>query len=217
MTVQDIMTRKVMAISPDMAVSDVMALMEQRNIRHFPILEHRQGDDSGERHGVLVGIVSDRDLRTVGGEHPSARPAVSMASPVSDIMVRDVLTAHPLDPIEEAARVLREHRIGAMPVMDGDQLVGIVTGIDFLDALVAMTGVNRSTSRLEVELTNRPGALAALLDRIAGLNHNVCSVFQNDVQDDTVTFVLRVETINGHTLAARLREQGFQVLWPAGS
>lgn len=212
MLVQDIMTRKVVAISPDMPIADVHALMEQRNIRHFPIMEPTEGE--GER---LTGIVSDRDIRSVGASHPFAPAGVTMSSPVSRIMIRDVMTAHPLDPIEESARMLREYKIGAMPVLEGDELVGIVTAIDFLDALVAMTGVNRSSSRLEIEVPNRPGALAALLDRIAARGHNVSSVFTSERHEDSLSFVLRVETISGHQLAADLRDQGYHIAWPADS
>ena len=216
MLVQDIMTRQVVAITPAMPISDVLTLMEQRNIRHFPIMESsgdgRIGD--GER---LVGIVSDRDIRVVGGSHPDARPGVTMKSAVREIMSADVLCAHPLDPIEESARVLREHKIGAMPVLDGDELVGIVTAIDFLDALVAITGVGRSSARLEVEVANRPGALAGLLDRIASLGHNVSSVFMNERHEDSVVFVLRIEEVDEQQLAAALRAQGYSVLRPAGN
>lgn len=218
MLVQDIMTRKVVAIAPAMPIADVHTLMEQRNIRHFPIMDSVLGESGNVGEGErLVGIVSDRDIRIVGSSHPAAPPSVTMNSPVGDIMIRDVLTAHPLDPIEESARVLREHKIGAMPVLEGDELVGIVTAIDFLDALVAMTGVNRSSARLEIEVPNRPGALAQLLERIAGRGYNVSSVFTSERHEDSLTFVLRVETISGHQLAGELREQGYHVVWPTGS
>ncbi len=218
MLVKDIMTRKVVAISPEMPIADVHTLMEQRNIRHFPIMEPQSGSSGligeGER---LVGIVSDRDIRVVGSSHPGAPQGVDMNSPVRHIMIGDVLTAHPLDPIEESARVLREHKIGAMPVLEGDELVGIVTAIDFLDALVAMTGVNRSSSRLEIEVPNRPGALAELLALIGKRGHNVSSVFTSERLEDSLSFVLRVETISGHRLAAELRQEGYHITWPVGS
>ncbi|MFO7544910.1 MAG: CBS and ACT domain-containing protein [Trueperaceae bacterium] len=211
MLVQDIMTRKVVAIGPDTPIRDVQALMELRNIRHFPILDERAEEDEPDQ---LVGIVSDRDLRLVGAEHPRAPAGVRAGDPVRSIMVTPVLTAHPEDPIEETAKVLRENKIGAMPVMDDGHLVGIVTGIDMLDALVRMSGVHEPSSRLEVELTNRPGALAGLLDRIASRNVNVSSVMTARGDSDTVSFVLRVGTVSGHGLADFLREQGYSVLWP---
>ncbi|MEJ2292027.1 MAG: CBS and ACT domain-containing protein [Deinococcales bacterium] len=206
MLVQDIMTRQVVAIGPDMPIRDVTALMEQRNIRHFPILENVGGGPArtgaeGDENDVdrLVGIVSDRDLRLVGADHPLAPEGVATTDPVRRVMVTPVLTAHPLDPIEETAKTLRENKIGAMPVMDGDHLVGIVTGIDMLDALVRMSGVYEAATRLEVEVPNRPGALARLPSR-------------SDAE--SVTFVLRVNTVDGRRLAEYLRGAGFVILWP---
>lgn len=207
MLVRDIMTRQVVAIGPDVPVGDVTALMAQRSLRHFPILE-------GER---LVGIVSDRDLRTVGADHPKAKPGVTRKDPVHLLMTRTVWTAHPLDPIDEAASVLRTHGIGAMPVIQDGDLVGIVTDADFLDALIRMTGVGRASTRLEVDLPNRPGALAGLLDRVAARGANVASVLTTRSEPEVVSFVLRVGTMDGRGLARGLREAGYDVTWPPDS
>ena len=76
MLVKDVMTEKVVAIGSKMPIADAHALMEQRNIRHFPIVE--EGDSR------LVGIISDRDIRLVGSEHPQARrgyPGTTCTSP----------------------------------------------------------------------------------------------------------------------------------------
>ncbi len=222
MLVQDIMTRQVVAIGPDMPIRDVCALMEQRNIRHFPILESAgSGAAAAGEEGAtgvtgdrLVGIVSDRDLRLVGADHPRAPRDVRQTDPVRRVMVTPVLTAHPLDPIEETAKVLREHKIGAMPVMDAASLVGIVTGIDMLDALIRMSGVHEAATRLEVEVPNRPGELASLLAAIAARKHNVSSVMTSRADAESVTFVLRVNTVDGRGLAGHLRRAGFVILWP---
>lgn len=210
MLVSDVMTRKVVAIGPDTPIRDVQALMEQRNIRHFPILQSR----SSAEPDALIGIVSDRDVRLVGADHPRAPVGLTAADPISQLMVFPVLTAHPDDPIEETAKVLRENKIGAMPVMDEGRLVGIVTGIDMLDALVRMSGVYEAASRIEVEVANRPGSLAELLRHVAARNVNVSSVMTTRGDPDTVTFVLRVSTVDGHGLARYLRGHGFSVPWP---
>ena len=204
MLVQDIMTHKVVAIDPEMPISDVNTLMEQRGIRHFPIVEA----------STLVGIVSDRDIRIVGSEHPKAPKGISMKHPVRQIMKSPVFTAHPLDPVEEAAKVLHLHKIGAMPVLDGESLVGIVTAIDFLEAMTRMTNVYDATSRLEIAVDNCPGALATALESIASKNINVSSVMTTRSDPDTVCFVLRVGTLDVHHLADNLRNEGFEVLWP---
>lgn len=204
MLVRDIMTRQVVAIGPDMPIGDVVALMAQRALRHFPIVENER----------LLGIVSDRDLRTVGADHPAAKTGVTRKDPVHRIMTRSVWTAHPLDPVDEAASLLRAHTIGAMPVMEDEVLVGIVTGVDFLDALIAMTGVGPASTRLEVDLPNRPGALAGLLDRVAARGANVASVLTTRSEPDAVSFVLRVGTMDGRGLARALREAGYDITWP---
>lgn len=210
MLVNEIMTRQVVAIGPDTPIRDVQRLMEQRNIRHFPILEERSGGGADR----LIGIVSDRDLRLVGADHPRAKADVGALDPVRSVMVAPVLVAHPDDPIEETAKTLRDHKIGAMPVMDDGRLVGIVTGIDMLDALISMSGVRGASSRLEVELVDRPGALAGLLDRVASRNVNVSSVMTSRADEGSVAFVLRVGTADGHGLASHLRGLGYNVLWP---
>ena len=85
---------------------------------------------------------------------------------------------------------------------------------DMLDALVRMSGVTEASSRLEVEVVNRPGALAGLLDRVASRHVNVSSVMTSRSDADTVSFVLRVGTAAGHELAAHLRGLGYTVYWP---
>ena len=207
MLVQDIMTTNVAAIGPEMSIEDVAALMRQRDVRHFPIV-------SSDAAAALVGIVSDRDLRVVGSDHPDARVDVGVKDPVRAIMQTPVWTAHPLEPIEEAAKAMRRRNIGAMPVMRGDELVGIVTANDLLDALVQMTGVHEGVTRLEVELPNRPGGIAGLLDRIASRNYSVASVLTTKAEADVTTFVLRVSALDSRGLAQFLRDAGYTVLWP---
>lgn len=211
MLVADVMTKKVVAIGPDTPIRDVQVLMEQRNIRHFPILRARASEAADDE---LVGIVSDRDVRLVGADHPRAPTGVKATDEVKLLMVSPVITAQPDEPVEEAAKVLRERKIGAMPVMDDGKLVGIVTGIDMLDALVRMSGVYEAAARLEVEVANRPGSLAGLLALIAERNVNVSSVMTSKGDPDTVSFVLRVNTVDSHGLARHLRAQGVSVLWP---
>ncbi len=211
MLVEDVMTRQVVAIGPDTPIRDVQALMEQRNIRHFPILEARASPGHPD---ALVGIVSDRDVRLVGADHPKAPAGVKSSDPISRLMVTKVVTAHPGDPIEETAKAMRTRKIGAMPVMDAGSLVGIVTAADLLDALVSMSGVEQASSRLEVEVANRPGALAELLGLIADRRVNVASVMTTRGDPETVSFVLRVSTADAHGLARHLRESGVTVSWP---
>ena len=204
MLVRDIMTRPVVAIGPDEPIADVIALMNQRRLRHFPVV-----DD-----GALIGIVSDRDLRAVGSQHPDAKAGVTARDPVRAIASSPVWTAHPIDPIDEAAALLRRLGIGAMPVVEDGELVGIVTASDFLGALVSMTGVEEGTTRIEVEVPARTGALAELLALVAEQGADVASVLARRDAQDSVGFVLRLATIDVRPITTALDAAGFDVTWP---
>lgn len=204
MLVRDIMTKPVVAIGPEEPIVDVTALMHQRRLRHFPVVHD----------GELVGIVSDRDLRSVGSDHPDAKPGIGGRDPVRNVMSSPVWSAHPNDPIDEIAALLRRERIGAAPVVDDDGLVGIVTSSDILGALVDMTGVEAGTTRLEVELPVRPGALADLLRHVTDEGVEVASVLARRESSDVIRFVLRVASIDVRSIAANLDEAGFEVTWP---
>jgi acetoin utilization protein AcuB len=209
MLVGEVMTRNVVAIGPDMPVRDVAALMGLRRVRHFPIVEE-EGDEAR-----LVGIVSDRDLREVGSPLPGARPGVTVQDQVRGIMSAPVITAHPDDAVEDAARRLRRHRVGALPVLDGARLVGIVTAADLIEAMVRTRSGSQASSRLEVEVPNRPGALASLLSAVARLGLNVSAVDTTRSEPDAVVFVVRIDTIDPRGVAGSRRGDGFTVLWPA--
>src|SRR5918912_3336397 len=149
--VSDAMSREIVTLSPDETAATALALCRERRIRHLPVL---QG-------GRLVGIVSDRDLRssTPALGDPD-RAAALQRILVEDVMDREVVTADPEDPIEQAANTMRERRIGCLPVLEGEELVGIVTASDVMEALVYLVGAHEPGSRMEVALPDRPGTLA---------------------------------------------------------
>jgi len=178
-------------------------IMLQRNIRHIPVM----------REGRLVGMITDRDIRLATGPF-ALGGARSTDTPVEEVMTQPVFTAEPLDPVEEAARVMRERTIGALPILEGEQLIGIVTGIDLLEALLRLTGVEKPSGRLEVCLEDRPGELARLSSELAQQNINIHSLLTYPYGEGTVNTVVRVGTLDTHKLARSLRQKGFKVQWP---
>ncbi len=109
------MTRSPLTAGPDEKLSSVRARMGTGGFRGMPVV-----DD-----GKLVGIISDRDLREHAGYVE-----------VRLVMTSEVLTVNPQTTVRQAARLLRERKIGGMPVMEGDELVGIITSSDLLGALI---------------------------------------------------------------------------------
>jgi acetoin utilization protein AcuB len=201
--VRDIMTSPVATTNADATLASAYALMQEKRIRHLPVV----------RGGALVGIVTDRDLR-LATSALSVKP-FSPGARVEKIMRQPVQTADPLDPVEEAARTMRQLKIGCLPVVSNDELAGIVTGVDLLDALLRLTGVSMGSARLEVGLKDHPGELARLTAFLAGKQINIRSVLSQADAGNKVRLVLRVATIEVKLLAEELRSQGFDVLWPA--
>ncbi len=129
----------VISVKPRDSVARARAVMEEHRINQLPVLE-------GAR---LAGIVTDRDLRDA---FPSLAQSMDLASreraapdevPVEDVMTRDVLTVDPETSLAEAARVLRRERIGALPVVSGGHLVGVLARSDLLEALVQLLDDDR--------------------------------------------------------------------------
>ncbi len=116
MTVSDLMTTALITMKPKDTVASADVDMRLAAIRHIPVVDDR---------GKLVGILSNRDiLRAVGGGSNAT---------IGDIMTKSVHTVTEDTPAAEAAEIMLEHKIGALPVVgDGNQLVGLVTESDFV-------------------------------------------------------------------------------------
>lgn len=126
-TARMLMSRVPVTAAADDNLLDAAARMAARNVRHLPVVD-------GERH--LVGILSDRDLRTVLGD--ASRPfqpgdaKVRMQSlRVADAMTRGAFSVHQDAPFHDVVRIFTDQRVGAVPVVDdGDRLIGIISYVD---------------------------------------------------------------------------------------
>jgi acetoin utilization protein AcuB len=202
MLVKEMMRTPVTVIPVGTTIGEADQILLSRGFRHLPVVDQ----------GRLVGVLTDRDIRFITSSLcPTPRSA---EDPVSLAMSSPPLTADPLDPVEDAARIMRENKIGCLPVLDGGQLVGILTGMDLLDALMTLTGVTKPSSRLEVVLMDRPGELARLTAFLASRHVNIHSILTYPTPDTTVRTVLRVDSNQIRPLAEELRVAEFTVLWP---
>ena len=202
MLVREMMRSPVTTIQVGARLQEACDLFRSRGFRHLPVLE-------GER---LVGVLTDRDLRwATSSLCPEPQ---NLDDTVRTAMSATPITVDPLDPVEDAARVMREHKIGCLPVMDGPDLVGILTGMDILDTLILLTGTTQPSSRLEVSLADRPGELARLTALLAERHVNIHSILTYTVPEQPTRAVLRVGSSQGRTLADDIAHAGFEVLWP---
>ncbi len=209
--VKDSMTREVVVLSPETTAGEALALCRERRIRHLPVLEA----------GRLVGIVSDRDLRSAApGLGDPARASALEKIRVSEVMTRDVVTTRPDDPIEEAANRMREKRIGCLPVED-ERLVGILTSSDVMEALVQLIGAHEPGSRLVASMPDRPGTLAGAAGIFGVLGINIVSAVAGSRQEPPPgeegpwrAAIFRIDTIDPTEAIETLEQAGYSVLWP---
>ncbi len=210
--VKDSMTREIVTLAPDETAKTALALCRERRIRHLPVLNE----------GRLVGIVSDRDLRsaTPAFGDPERAEALQRVL-VEDVMAREVVSALPDDPIEHAANTMREHKIGCLPVVEAGELVGIITTSDVMDALVYLIGAHEPGSRMEISLPDRPGSLAGAAGVFGMCGINIVSAAMGPTREPTQegapmerVVVFRVDTINTAEAVGYLEEAGYSVLWP---
>ncbi len=186
-----------------------MDLLKEHEIRHLPVLK------DGEK---LVGIVSERDIKQAS---PSSATALEIREifylldkvKVKQIMTRRPYTVSSTTPIEEAALIIREKKVGCLPVVDSGKLVGIITETDIIDAFIEGMGVNGPGYRVELVLPNLPGKLLELLKLFKDFDANIVSVATAPHEEpDKIINILRIEAKNYKVLKAAIKKAGFELL-----
>ncbi|TQK62271.1 acetoin utilization protein AcuB [Brevibacillus sp. AG162] len=207
MRIEEIMRKKIVTIQPSTTIGEALLLLRANRIRHLPVIEN----DS------LVGIVSDRDLRDALPSRLLTHDDddTVLHKPVANIMNQQVITAHPLDFIEDAALQLYEHKIGSLPIVEGNRLVGLITESDLFSSLIELFGVNKPSSHIEVEVDDRVGMLAEVSQVFRDAQVNVTSVVVfPGKQPAKKNLVFRVQTIDPRIVTQLLLEKGFSVIGP---
>lgn len=211
MLVEDIMKRDVVTVELTDSIRLALLKVHQYRIRHLPVISQ----------GKLVGIISDRDVRDACPSIigiPREDDEHVLNTPVSSIMRKDVICAHPLDFVEEAALALYDNRIGCLPVVVDDELKGIITETDILHTLVELMGVHYPSSHIEVEVDDRTGLLADVAEIFKEANCNVTSVLVMPGKHlGKKNLVFRVQTIDPRHLVSKIEEAGYRIVWPRES
>lgn len=172
MLVGERMTRNPVTITEDTSIDDALHMMRERKVRRLPVL-----DPSGK----MVGIVSDRDLL-----HAAPSPATSLSVyelhyllaklTVKRVMSSPVITVTASTPLEEAARIMADNKIGGLPVTDDGKLVGIITETDIFKILLELLGARTAGVRVTVAVQEAKGVLARITRALADEGANIVSV-----------------------------------------
>ncbi|QKS72075.1 CBS domain-containing protein [Paenalkalicoccus suaedae] len=193
MQIKEMMTKVLHTVTKDTDVREALATMEQQSIRHLPVLDQTNS---------LIGILSKLDI-------------VHMEGTVGDVMSASVITTHPTDFVEDAAAWMLDNHIHCLPVLENGELVGIVTDTDLLHTIITLTGANKPSSRIELEVENEPGQLASITAITRDLGFNIQSIFAIPGQKYGRTrVVIRLQSMHVHKLVETFNTEQYTVLWP---
>ncbi|MEZ4593621.1 MAG: CBS domain-containing protein, partial [Chloroflexota bacterium] len=189
MLVKRRMSTPVITVQPDMSVPDCLKLMQREKIRRTPVVEN----------GRLVGIVSDKDLLNASPSDATSLSIWEINYLVSRIKVKDVMTKNVLTiteemPIEEAARIMVDNKVGGLPVVKNGDVIGLITETDLFKLLLELMGAREPGVRVTAVVPEKQGELAAITQAIASAGGSFLAFgqFSGDASSNRiVTFKVR--------------------------
>ena len=196
-------------IKADVGIDDALHLMKKHQVRRLPVLDDR---------GALVGIVSDKDLL-----HAAPSPATSLSVhelryllaklTIKRVMASPVITVSPVTPLEEAARIMVDNKIGGVPVLEQGKLVGIITETDIFKVLLDVLGARVPGVRFALAVHEGKGILASLTKDILDLGGNIISLVtsEGDSPDERLITV-KVNDVDAEALRDTLESHDIRVL-----
>lgn len=209
MYIDRIMHTDLITVSPQTTLVQARDIIEKNKIDHLLVVNDKK---------KLVGIVSDRDLK-----QNWASPATSLSTHelnyllqkvlVSMIMIKTVVTIPTSTTIERAALVMQQNRISALPVMEGDDLAGIITSTDVMGVLLQAIGISEESVRLSIFVRDSIGKLAEVADTLKDQGINIQSIFcwPDNRYPGITEIVLRVANQDGSKATTALNGKGFKV------
>lgn len=201
MYVADYMTSDPVVVAESDLLSHAEEIAQAKSVHQLPVL-----DESGR----LVGIITDRDIRSAIGYDRMLREKLQ----VQEVMTQEPITVKPDDTLSSVLKTFCEHRFGAMPVVQSNQLVGIITRHDLLMAMSAMLGLDHNGADIEVALPDVFANLATVfeaLSRSDGTLHGAVVARSRDGRDKPSLY-LRIGKHDKPDVQHRLRRAGMVML-----
>jgi len=207
--VRERMSTEPVTIRASAPITEALRVMRKNEVRRLPVL-----DDEGQ----LAGIVSEKDVL-----YASPSPATSLSIHemhyllsrllVSELMTADVICVGPHTPLEEAARIMADNKIGGLPVVEDGDLIGIVTETDLFKVFLELLGARMKGLRLTLAIPERKGEMARVTSTIAQLGGNILSLGTFLGRDPSTAIVtVKVEDVDAAKLAAAMHDLDLEIL-----
>ena len=198
MIVSHWMSIDLITIGKEASIQEAMALMKRESIRHLPVVDKQM---------KLVGWITDADLRGV--------LIASMLEELTleDVMIRKPFTVHPEMPLEEAARILLEKRVGGLPIVKDGTLVGVITTVDILSAFITFLGLFSESTRLDIKVSGSPNPLPEITRIVRLHGAEIISVCHLPFEEGPeYSYSIRLKKTDVKPIIADLEEHGIEVM-----
>jgi acetoin utilization protein AcuB len=193
MLVIERMSRPPTTIGGEATVEEALSILTGRAQRHLPVV------DADEN---LVGIVSEKDLLR-------AKPSDAIAK----VMTEDVITVTEYTALEDAARIMADHKISSLPVMRNGRLIGIITETDLFQIFLELLGAREAGVRLTMLVPEEKGILASLTREIAQMGGNIVALSTFRGEDPTNRMVtVKVADAPNDKLVAIMEALGMEIV-----
>ena len=188
MAVKDFMTRKVVYISPNTTIAHAADMMREQKLHRLPVIENDQ----------LVGLVTEG---TIAEASPSKATSLSIyemnyllnKTKVGDVMIRDVVTISQFASLEDATYLMLKNKIGILPVVDNEQLYGVITDRDIFKAFLEVSGYGEEGVRLRFVTENKVGALEQIIRLLVAENLNISNTVNILRKDGKVVIEVQLD------------------------
>ena len=207
MAVKDFMTRKVVYISPDTTIAHAADMMREQKLHRLPVIENDQ----------LVGLVTEG---TIAEASPSKATSLSIyemnyllnKTKVGDVMIRDVVTISQFASLEDATYLMLKNKIGILPVVDNEQLYGVITDRDIFKAFLEVSGYGEEGVRLRFVTENKVGVLEQIIRLLVEENLNISNTVNIPRKDGKVVIEVQLAgDINMELLKKKFEEHAIEL------
>ena len=196
LVVRNTMTSPVVTIEPKATVRQALDLMRERDIRHLPVVSPEG----------LVGLVTERTVL------PLIMPSMLEEITVAEAMIAEPMTIGPNDSLETAARIVYEHKVGCLPVVEDGRVLGMLTVPDLLATFVEFLGLLTASVRLDVALAPRDEALEEVVSLARRHGARILSVGLTPDSKGRTVYSIRLTRQKTEDLVREIEAQGHEVV-----
>lgn len=188
MAVKDFMTRKVVYISPDTTIAHAADIMRDQKLHRLPVIENDK----------LVGLVTEG---TIAEASPSKATSLSIyemnyllnKTKVKDVMIHDVVTISQYASLEDATYLMLKNKIGILPVVDNEQVYGIITDRDIFKAFLKVSGYGEKGVRMRFVTEDEVGVLSHIIALLVEENLNISNTVNIPRKDGKVVIEVQID------------------------